>query len=304
MTRPTILTAASSVSAVGMAMSVASALDRAATPADQAMTAAIGIVITGAAHVLPGLTRSAAGRALWVACMAAAIYGHAGYVSSAVSRAGVERAAHVQHDTAADALREQLQHIASRPTATVAAALGAAQRADAAAATAASTCRMPCDTLRGRARAASARVAELQTELDEARRADALREQLTHQAERHDARRQSAQADPAATAIASLTGLPAERVQTGAAMLCASLVELVAAMLWSLTLQPIDPTSARQAANPARSQQTTPAASTSSALGWLRTAVSALIGATPQPRARDRPTLIEPDAPWPRRAAR
>lgn len=236
MTRAILPACAAATSSIGIAMSVASAMDRASAPADQLMLAAIGATITAAAHTLPAMTRSVSGRLLWSACMAVTMYGHAGYFTSVIDRAGQHRAESVQQDGATLALREQLQAITARPTATIAADLGIAQRAAATASAAAHACSRPCPALEGRSHAAQARVTALQTEIDEAHRADALRAQLTARAEQHDLRQRDAAADPAARALSSLSGLSSETLQGGVQLVSAALVELLAALLWSLAI--------------------------------------------------------------------
>ena len=302
MRHPALLTAAVCTSSIGIGMSVASALDRAVTPADQMLFGAIGVAVTAGAHVLPALTRAAAGRALWGACLAVTVYGHAGYFASALDRAGDHRAEHVAEVATVTALRDQLEAITARPTATVAAALGAAQRTEAAARTAAITCTKPCSTLQGRATAARARVTELETELAEARRADELRGQLTEQASQADARRDEARIDPAAAAISRLTGAEAATVQTAVQLLSACLVELLAALLWSLALRPAVTGEISVVA------RTTLQASTAhrkrfSPFDRLRAAWTDWRGAQGRiVNARDRPAGIKPTSPWPRHA--
>lgn len=287
MTRRPILTAcAAATSSIGIAMSIASAMDRASTPADQLMFAAIGATITAAAHTLPALTRGVPGRLLWSVCLAVTMYGHAGYFTSAIERTGQHRAESVQQDGATLALREQLQSITARPTATVAADLGAAQRVAATASTAARTCTRPCSTLEGRAKAAQARVNALQTEIDEAHRADALRAQLTARAEQHDLRQREAATDPAARVLSSISGLSSETLQGAVQLVSAALVELLAALLWSLAIgqrqakQPDPAPKARPAVRPA-------ARSSTAAPLWSRAAVA--VGRALRSRVRDSP---------------
>jgi hypothetical protein len=79
-------------------------------------------------------------------------------------------------------------------------------------------------------------VQALEAELAAARRAADIRERLTTEAEQHDTRRAEASLDPGAAALATLTGLPAERIQPAMQMLTALLVELFAALLWTIAL--------------------------------------------------------------------
>lgn len=238
--RPAALAAAVSISAIGLAASAAASADRGATATDTALVMAFAMAATAGAHVLPAISRSIVGRALWVSCLVVVVYGHAAFLAGSAHRAGDQRAASVRSSERSQALQRQLDALGARPLATVADALAAATARSARATAALTRCEAStpgkCSTARAAATSADASVQALAAELTAARRAAELRERLTTEAEQHDTRRAEAALDPGAAALATLTGLPADRIQTAAQMLTALLVELFAALLWTIAL--------------------------------------------------------------------
>ena len=238
--RPAALAAAVSISAIGLAASAAASADRGATATDTALVMAFALAATAGAHVLPAISRSIVGRALWVSCMVVVVYGHAAFLAGSAHRAGDQRAASVRSSEHSQALQRQLDALGARPLSTVAEALAAATARSARATAALTRCEAStpgkCSTARAAATSADASVQALAAELTAARRAAELRERLTTEAEQHDTRRAEAALDPGAAALATLTGLPADRIQTAAQMLTALLVELFAALLWTIAL--------------------------------------------------------------------
>lgn len=233
---PTMLAAAVSVSAVGLAASAVAASDRGGNTTDTGILVAYALAVTVGAHVLPAISRSTISRALWLVCLVAVIYGHAAFFAGSAHRAGAERAASVHTNERSRALQEQLDALGARPLPAVSDALAAATARSAQATAALARCDAAtpgrCGTARAAAAAAHARVQALTDELAAARRANELRERLTTEAEHHDQRRADAALDPGAAALATLTGMPAGSIQTAAQMLTAVLVELLAAFLW------------------------------------------------------------------------
>jgi hypothetical protein len=238
--RPAALAAALTISAIGLAASAASAADRGATATDTALVMAFAMAATAGAHVLPAISRSLVGRALWVSCLVVVVYGHAAFLASAAHRAGDQRAASVRSSERSQALQGQLDALGARPLSTVADALASATARSATATAALTRCEATtpgrCSSARAAASSADASVQALSAELAAARRAADIRERLTTEAEQHDTRRAEAALDPGATALATLTGLPAERIQPAMQMLTALLVELFAALLWTIAL--------------------------------------------------------------------
>lgn len=238
------LSAAALVTAVGLAMSAAGAIDRAGSTTDRALSVAVGGCLVLGAHLLPALTRGAAARLLWVGMMLAVTYGHASWLISSAHRAGADRAAAVQTDTRTAALHDQLAQIDARPVSKVAADVAAAAARAAAADSGSASCAArpsatprSCTTARATASAARERLGALRIELSESERAAALRAQLADAAGQHDARQAAASTDPVAAVLANLTGLPAETVLLAVSLLSSVLVELLAAVLWSSALR-------------------------------------------------------------------
>lgn len=238
--RPAVLAAAVSISAIGLAASAAASAARGATATDTALVMAFAMAATAGAHVLPAISRSIVGRALWVSCLVVVVYGHAAFLAGSAHRAGDQRAASVRSSERSQALQGQLDALGARPLSTVADALAAATARSARATAALTRCESAtpgrCSSARAAASSADASVQALAAELAAARRAGDIRERLTTEAEQHDTRRAEAALDPGAAALATLTGLPADRIQTAAQMLTALLVELFAALLWTIAL--------------------------------------------------------------------
>ena len=210
------------------------------TTADTALVMAFAMAATAGAHVLPAISRSIVGRALWVSCLVVVVYGHAAFLAGSAHRAGDQRAASVRSSERSQALQGQLDALGARPLSTVADALAAATARSARATAALTRCESAtpgrCSSARAAASSADASVQALAAELSAARRATDIRERLTTEAEQHDTRRAEAALDPGAAALATLTGLPADRIQTAAQMLTALLVELFSALLWTIAL--------------------------------------------------------------------
>ncbi|MCK6401279.1 MAG: hypothetical protein L6Q74_05110 [Sphaerotilus natans subsp. sulfidivorans] len=250
MHHPTATAAALVVSSIGLGMSAVGALDRGATGADQALIVAAAMAVTAGAHVLPAITRSTAGRGVWVACMAVALYGHASFLSAAAQRAGDQRAAAVQPSQQQQALREQLAALPSQSPADAAAALASARSRAAASGAVLARCEAQtpgrCATPRATAAAASARADAAEEALQQARQAADLRTALASAASAHDARTDAARVEPAAAALSRLTGLPAAPIQTAAALLMCVLIELLGALLWRRAIRPAAAAAARQ----------------------------------------------------------
>lgn len=238
--RPLTLYAAGALSLISAGMSAAAALERGGSPADTVLLVSIGVAITLAVHLLPALTRSAAGRALWLACIALTLYSHATYFHAAGNRAGQQRAQAVQPGTHTAALREQLQHITARAPSDVGSDLASAQGRATTARLALQRCEQAtagrCAALSARVDQAAATVQALQIEATDAARAVQIRQQLADAAARIDTQRQTAAADPIAAGLAALLHLSPDAVALLVSVLCASVLDLLAALLWSQAL--------------------------------------------------------------------
>jgi len=248
MIRRLALTGAITTSATGVAMAAAAALERGGSPVDRALIIAVAVTITLAAHLLPALSRKATAWALWSVCVALTVYGHGTFFLAAADRAGQARAAAVQPDTRTAALREQVSSAPARDPVTVADAIARTQSRLEASALALTRCQHAtphrCGAQQLTAQQTAARLEALRVEMTQSTRLQALREQITTAAERHDQRRADAAADPIAAALASATGLPAQHITTLASVLSAVVVELLATLLWAELLAQQGPSTA------------------------------------------------------------
>jgi hypothetical protein len=238
------LAAAGVTSAVGLAMAAASAMDRGSTLTDRTLIVAVACVLVLGAHLLPAISTTWKGRALWVGCLALTAWGHAVFFAASAHRAGSLRADAVQTSLAAQAIQAELDSLsATRPVAAVSAELATtrarAESAQTAAArcnpdTNANECRRRTDT----ARAAALRAEALADELAQARRVATLRQQIGAAAQQHDAARQTAEQDPVAAALSQVTGIRPGALITAVSVLSSLMVELMAALLWSSAINP------------------------------------------------------------------
>ena len=243
------LAAAALTSATGLLMAGASALERGGSVLDRVLIAAISCMLVLGAHLLPTLSRSMPARALWIGCLLLTAWSHAAFFAAAAQRAGSARADSVTTSAQARALQTELEAIAARPLAQVSADLAAAQArvisADLAlqrcrkalpeAASASPTaCARPLEAVGG----ASRQVEALAVEEGEARRAAALHQRLVEAAGREDQARDQAAVDPVTAMLSTLLGLKAGSAGVAVAVLSAVVVELLAALLWTLGLRP------------------------------------------------------------------
>lgn len=237
---PVMLTAAMSVSAVGLAASAMSSLDRSPPGPESVVYTGFALAATIGAHMLPAISRSVISRALWCGFLVVVVYGHAAFLAGAAGRAGDQRAAGIRTSDHTAALQRQLDALGARPLPAVADALATATARSARATAGLTRCEATtpgrCSSARATVASADASVLALTTELDAARHAAKLHERLTAAAQQHDTRRADAALDPGAAALATLTGIPASSIQTAGQMLTALLVELFAAFLWTIAL--------------------------------------------------------------------
>lgn len=229
--------AACACSLVGVALSIAAAIERTAPGPQRLVFGALSIMVTLAAHGLLVVVPTVAGRVMWCACMALVAYGHITVLSTMSAQAGSVRAQALPPTAERIAIEGQLAALTARPTAAAAAAQAAAEGTKARADRAAGACERNtpgrCAGQKATATAAAATATAAATELRTAQRADELRERLAAIAAQDDQRRSAAAADPAASAIQHLTGLDAAATQSAAMALYAISVELLAVLLWS-----------------------------------------------------------------------
>jgi hypothetical protein len=228
---------------VGVAMAAASALDRGGTLLDRALIVAIACVMVLGAHLLPALSRSAMARGLWVGCLLLTAWGHATFFVAAGHRSGTVRAEAVVQTGQARAIQAELDGIQARAVAVVSSDLAVAQARISAETLVLERCQrsgsseQPCQRSRQAIEVARLRTAALGDELTEARRAARLRERLVEVAGEQDQAKADVTADPIAQSVAGLLGLSAEAISMSVSLLSALVVELMAALLWSIGLQ-------------------------------------------------------------------
>ncbi|MBX9935034.1 MAG: hypothetical protein K2Y10_00380 [Burkholderiaceae bacterium] len=233
---------ATAVSVVCAAMAAAAAVERAATSDDRTLVTAVAVALVLGAHMLPALARRhRLAQALFMGCVAATLYHHAHYFAGVQERVGAQRAAVVTPSGHAQALQAELQaHVATRALPVVAADLAqaSAKLAQAQAGLARCTAQSGerCHSAQASVLAADARVQALQDERSSAQRATALRIQLADAAAGQDRQRAAQATDPVDARLASITGLEVGTVALASALVQSLLLELMAALLWTLAL--------------------------------------------------------------------
>lgn len=205
------------VTALAVAISLASAWGRASDLPNQILMAGISASVVLAVHLAPALLRSMPHLILWpfwTLCLAGALYAHASFITSAGADAAAARLA---SSPAAAARAEQraaiaqaLDSIKARPVTQIARQLS-----------------WTTDV---------ARVASLRIELQEAQRADALRAQLVALSAGTAAAAASTTTDPVAERLAAVLGVTADSIGLAAAMLMALLIEMLGMFLWFAAL--------------------------------------------------------------------
>lgn len=230
------------VSGVCAAMAAAAAAERAASSADRTLVTAVAVALVLGAHLLPALARrNRLAQALFMGCIAATLYHHAHYFAGVQERAGVQRAAAVAPSGHAQALQAELQaHAATRALPVVAADLAHASaklgQAQAGLARCTAQSGERCHGAHASVLAVDARVQALQDERSSAQRAAALRTQLADAAAGQDRQRAAQATDPVDARLASITGLEVGTVALLSALVQSLLLELMAALLWTLAL--------------------------------------------------------------------
>ncbi|MBB5447102.1 MULTISPECIES: hypothetical protein [unclassified Paraburkholderia] len=254
-----------------LALSVLSGWQRGGTSAERGNWIALGAVLVVSAHLLPALVRGASGPvravafALWIACLASAGYGHAGFFLLAQQHAGELRARSMVVDS--PAVARTLPAVMMERVAVVR-QLGEAQ---------AQRCTGRCAALEARRATLAAQRDALDAEADELRRDQGAADMA---AARSNARR----ADPVTSRLSGLLAAPVARVDLLTGLMLAAVLEGVACLLWTIALLPVTrpvvtrvATSRAKAADRRKSGEATPPA--------IRTAARAPV--TPRPAARD-----------------
>lgn len=212
MHKPLTLALAVAMTATACAMAAASAWGRAATQHAQLLLAIVSVAVVAAVHMLPALLRTHSRFVVWPVwslCLAAALWGHAGFfASSNLAAAEAQRAQGAETralEVRRQAVGQALDGIKARPVATVAAQL--ARITD------------------------PGRRAALEIELTEAKRAAGLRDELVRLAAT-SAATAGAAADPVTSSLSRVTGIGVDALSLAVALLLALLLEVLGMLLW------------------------------------------------------------------------
>lgn len=228
-----ILILASSCTIVAVGLSVAGAWQRAGLPLERALFAAIAVLLTVSAHVLPALCRGGSGGAvragwvLWGACLISVCSGHLAFFTAAERHAGALRVADLPPVSTFD----RTAGIVARPLTQVAADR-ARVTADAERLRVVVTRCPDCLAQRARLLGLEGQAAALKTEEDEARRRIALQSETVAATVLQRAAESTAAVDPVASRVAALVGLTPDAIALALAGLSAATLELVGGLLW------------------------------------------------------------------------
>lgn len=215
------------VAATGTAacMSVLAGWQRGGWLAERLVWVATGLVLVTSAHLLPALLRGAPalvrvmGSVLWATCLVTACIGHAVFFVSAQQHAGELRASALSAAPPPTTARSLTTVMAERANATAQLAAANARH-----------CPGNCPTLAARRTTLAAKVDALNAEADDIRRQQIAEERVT-------TRRDALRADPIASRLAALLGVPVARIDLLFGSLVAAVLEGVACLLWLVALQ-------------------------------------------------------------------
>lgn len=201
------------LTAAGMA--AAAAWGRGGTDVERALIVALSVAVVLAVHLLPALNRHWAGWVLWVCCLLAAVFAHLVFFTQASVHAGDIRGQQSARFTGTvqqiEATQAALDGIRARPVAVIAAEVAAT------------------DSWRQRR--------ALEIEIQEARRAAALRDAVLRLSAEAVAARVADSADTTTDRIAAATGATVGYISLSVGLFFAVLVELLGAYLWMLALR-------------------------------------------------------------------
>lgn len=226
------------LSATGTAttLSILTGLQRGGTLPERLVWVAVGLVLVLSAHLLPALVRTASTAVrimaivLWIACMAAAGFGHTTFFLLAQRHAGEQRADSLTPATLMKSGRSLTEVMAQRANVTAQLAVVEAKR-----------CTGDCRTWDQRRVTLAAKLDALDAEASDVRRNETERDRVT-------VRRDALLADPVTSRLAALLGTTAAPVDLLTGLSFAAVLEGVACLLWSVALRPSRATSAVPAA--------------------------------------------------------
>ena len=203
------------ITATAMAMAAVAAWDRGGNAVDRALLVAMSVAVCAGTHLIPALTKRRVAWLLWAGCLLGTVYGHLVFFTHASLRAGEGRAQHsvqtqgLAHQ--AEAMQDALSGITARPVAVVAAELAGEQ--------------------------SSRQRSALRLELEEARRAAALRDELVVLAGAATTVQAAASSDPVTVRLSEVTGSSEAGITVAIGIGFSVLLELVGALLWCEALQ-------------------------------------------------------------------
>jgi hypothetical protein len=191
-------------------MATIAAINRGGTFIEQALLVSISIIMVLAVHFLPAISRRTSSWILWFGCLLCAIFGHLTFLTHSTIRAGEVR---VQQSALMSATQNQilatrsaLDAISARPVVVVAAEIA--------------------QTNSWRESTA------LREELKQAKRADALRDELMRLSAVTSTTLITNATDPVTSRVAAVTGLSEAAITIGVGLLFSILLELTGTFLW------------------------------------------------------------------------
>lgn len=225
MIRPLCWVLAMATTGTAICLSMLAGWQRGDSLAERLVWVVIGVVLVACAHLLPALVREASAglravaAVLWLACMAAACFGHATFFVLAQRHAGELRAAAVPIADAQPVGRSLTTVMAERATVTGLLATANARR-----------CSSNCTTLEARRVTLTAKLDALGAEANDIRRRQSADDRVM-------AVRDALVADPVTARLAALLGTTVNRVELLSGLAFAAVLEGVACLLWTVTLR-------------------------------------------------------------------
>jgi hypothetical protein len=211
--------------ATALSLSVLAGWQRGGSLPERVVWVAVGVVLVISAHLLPALIGDAkilvrsAGSLLWIACLAAACYGHAVFFVLAQQHAGERRVSTVTAVGIAEPGRSLTAVMSERATVTRQLAFAQAQG-----------CARDCGMLNARRTTLGAKLDALDAERDDIRRRQSEDDRVT-------AQRDALLADPVTSRLAALLGTTTARVDLLSGLAFAAVLEGVACLLWTVALR-------------------------------------------------------------------
>ncbi|WP_186136712.1 hypothetical protein [Burkholderia gladioli] len=216
---------AAGATSTALCLSILAGWQRGGSLPERLVWVAMGVVLVISAHLLPALLREipillrGVGSLLWVACLAAACFGHVQFFVTAQRHAGEQRAAVVQVATPPSFMRSLTAVMAERATVTAQLATAKAR-----------VCVGICAALEARRATLAARLDALNAEADDIQRQQRATDRAT-------AQRDSLLADPVMTRLAALLGVATARMDLLSGLMFAAVLEGVACLLWAIAFR-------------------------------------------------------------------